>query len=1031
MGQPSFDSGLEHVNASSTSGLDDDLYPDPMQIDSDARSEDVIPHENDSTPATSGSPADMPLPPRIRRRPARFRELLPERLQPIQADPPAQTEPTRRVLPSVRLLVRETFDTVTNTFNLWRSYLHRPTYDPDSLLSEDDFSNQHLSEDLDPKSPPSATASAKPSSYLNRSISILMGWHNNGHTTKTASQLDALVNDVLLDPDFRLADLENFSAQRAEKEADKEAEEAFPWVKDFEAADIKIEVPSGVKDIPARPFTIPGLRYRSLVSVIKAAFADPLSLRFHLSPFKLFHRLPGTKNDMRVYSELYNSDAFIKEHDHVRLHGALPPDDPNCKLEKVVAALMFWSDSTHLANFGTAKLWPIYMLFGNLSKYIRDKPSSGAEHHVAFIPSLPDFIQDTLKEWHPKWRTQKGDILTHCRRELMHAVWSFLLDDAFLHAYKYGIVIKCADGKYRRVYPRIFTYSADYPEKVLLATIRDGGLCPCPRCLIPKTEVHTMGFVRDFKARLSKARKYLLSSVQSARRFIYDLGFGIGSDAVDNLLKESSSVPTINAFIARLGENFDLHRMLVVDFMHEFELGVWKNLFIHLIRLLYALPDGVNKVSELDRRYRATPTFGTDTIRCFATNASEMKKLGARDFEDLLQCAVPAFDGLFPEPHNKRVLTLLFRMAEWHSFAKLRMHTDPTLEHLERLTSEIGRLMREFRLTTCTELTAFELPREVAARSRSAAQKAAKSAAAAGLPIPDATVPPVPASTKKVKMLNPSTYKWHAIGDYPATIPLFGPTDIYSTRYGEALHRQLKRMYSVTNKRDHTAQIAKRVTRLHRARLSQATKDKTIGKKLYSSTRRKARDWDLQFDDPFAARVSDLHHSISSERRKPIDIFELSGPTQRDPALKDFVSKLKDHLLGRILGRDFDGDDHDDFTDNDRRSLLIHDNRIYSTQMFRVNYTTYDVRRDQDVLNARNLPFVMVRSPTPEAHLYWYAQILRVYNATVCRLDASGAMTGWKRMEFLFVRWMGDEPSYRASIKKARPQPGACMHASL
>jgi hypothetical protein len=31
------------------------------------------------------------------------------------------------------------------------------------------------------------------------------------------------------------------------------------------------------------------------------------------------------------------------------------------------------------------------------------------------------------------------------------------------------------------------------------------------------------------------------------------------------------------------------------------------------------------------------PTFGSSTIRRFASNASEMKKLAARDFEDLLQ----------------------------------------------------------------------------------------------------------------------------------------------------------------------------------------------------------------------------------------------------------------------------------------------------------------------------------------------------------------------------------------------------------
>jgi Plavaka transposase len=50
---------------------------------------------------------------------------------------------------------------------------------------------------------------------------------------------------------------------------------------------------------------------------------------------------------------------------------------------EIVAALMFWSDSTHLANFGTAKLWPIYLLFGNVSKYICGQPKSGACQHVA------------------------------------------------------------------------------------------------------------------------------------------------------------------------------------------------------------------------------------------------------------------------------------------------------------------------------------------------------------------------------------------------------------------------------------------------------------------------------------------------------------------------------------------------------------------------------------------------------------------------------------------------------------------------
>lgn len=44
--------------------------------------------------------------------------------------------------------------------------------------------------------------------------------------------------------------------------------------------------------------------------------------------------------------------------------------------------------------------------------------------------------------------------------------------------------------------------------------------------------------------------------------------------------------------------------MLVVDLMHEFELGVWKTLFTHLVRLLYAAGNGTDRlVLEHDRRY--------------------------------------------------------------------------------------------------------------------------------------------------------------------------------------------------------------------------------------------------------------------------------------------------------------------------------------------------------------------------------------------------------------------------------------------
>jgi hypothetical protein len=119
--------------------------------------------------------------------------------------------------------------------------------------------------------------------------------------------------------------------------------------------------------------------------------------------------------------------------------------------------------------------------------------------------------------------------------------------------------------------------------------------------------------------------------------------------------------------------------MLMVDLMHEFELSVWKSLFAHIICILYAAAPGGRLIALLDERYsclssmhryshiwlttkylnryRQMPPF-SQVIRRFMNNVSEMKKLAAQDFEDLLQVKyyhflnIPANNiltvGLFP-----------------------------------------------------------------------------------------------------------------------------------------------------------------------------------------------------------------------------------------------------------------------------------------------------------------------------------------------------------------------------------------------
>ena len=173
-----------------------------------------------------------------------------------------------------------------------------------------------------------------------------------------------------------------------------------------------------------------------------------------------------------------------------------------------------------------------------------------------------------------------------------------------------------------------------------------------------------------------------------------------------------------------------------------------------------------NWYHNLHHRFHWIPTFGSTGMICwFATNASEMKKLAGWDFGDLLQCVIPIFERLLPRLHNNHVMKLLFRTAEWHGLAKLRMHTEATLAWLEQVTTDLGHLMWDFRDKTCAKFNTTELVCEVEAQNRRNARKKGTK---------------TPNQSHKVKSLNLLTYKFHALGDYVSMIRMFGTTDSFS-----------------------------------------------------------------------------------------------------------------------------------------------------------------------------------------------------------------------------------------------------------
>lgn len=167
----------------------------------------------------------------------------------------------------------------------------------------------------------------------------------------------------------------------------------------------------------------------------------------------------------------------------------------------------------------------------------------------------------------------------------------------------------------------------------------------------------------------------------------------------------------------------------------------------------------------LKLRFRHVPTYGNGVIRRFTNNTSEMKKLAARDFEDILQAR------LFPPEHDVIIQSLLYRFAHWHALAKLRMHSETTLSLLDQMFKRLSRQLRKFSDFTCTVFTTMELPKEKAACER----KTARERSALANPVTGG-------GNRKTKKFNLSTYKFHAMGDYVRSIWLFGTTDSFTTQ---------------------------------------------------------------------------------------------------------------------------------------------------------------------------------------------------------------------------------------------------------
>jgi len=147
---------------------------------------------------------------------------------------------------------------------------------------------------------------------------------------------------------------------------------------------------------------------------------------------------------------------------------------------------------------------------------------------------------------------------------------------------------------------------------------------------------------------------------------------------------------------------------------------------------------------------------------------------------------------------------------------------------------------------------------------------------------------------------------------------------------------------------------------------------------------------------------------------------------------QDFVTKLNKHLLSRLretirqerTAREDDGPEDMSTASSapDRQEyerVIIRKDLMYKHKLAKFNYTTYDVRRAQDVINpGTSRCNVMVLNNTqdkenPNADHFAYARVIGIFHVNAIFAGYNWIDNRLRRLEFLWVRWYQNSSAFR------------------
>jgi hypothetical protein len=325
--------------------------------------------------------------------PARYIDYLPDKLTGLHHAPSVPIPLSPLAGPSQPIRPPDRFQTEPNSSRLFKIFPIRPTFEPRSdlgivdapMLVQGSLPSSPLTNIIPPTD---ITCENLFSAFSSPTTGLLPCWHFSGSTVKTKEETNRLwrYKDPAFNPSEELAFSLDHECNHIKKYLSDDSNPfqlQHGWIQSsFNFPLVKEGIKYASETDPTIPFIqIENDIHRSITDIMKSIFTDSVFSTFHMTPFEQFWTTVDGRN-VQVYSEAYMSPRMLDAREEINSL----PRDPEDNYECIIAPLMIWSEATHLANFGDALLWPVYLFFGNQSKYIRGKPSLAACHHVAYIP---------------------------------------------------------------------------------------------------------------------------------------------------------------------------------------------------------------------------------------------------------------------------------------------------------------------------------------------------------------------------------------------------------------------------------------------------------------------------------------------------------------------------------------------------------------------------------------------------------------------------------------------------------------------